>query len=398
MSDSNEVIKDFSISKRINEAPTTFSATFNTPLSPDEFVTGSTYEFEIQDNTLPDGFVVWDGIIETIDRNHDKGNQIYGIGGRDTGRLLVKQPFSLDCTEAGTTTYTVREMLGLILTDTDIIVGRGQTPLAETLYLNTSTQSLNRFCGSWNTKQDAINQLFSQYQKLTGCEKFRWYIDFNGDFRWFETRTDRAAKTYIFDNDDRVTSFKVKEDATNIINIISGTYGSGGKGTNPTLITLTDSTSIATYGKCYNNNTISEQYMGDTELRAKLQKELDQKKDPIYTATLEMDGFYYLDPGMQLVFPDDPYYPDTVFTVVDLSLKGSENAVLNTSINLTTDETATSIVNEFEVVQAIAAKETQTALSDTGVVTSIDGSTLIVKQDSDGASVPAQWVESLSWG
>ena len=226
------------------------------------------------------------GSIERVSRDDTDNNRIYEIYGRDIGRMLIKQPFKYDCTKTeNNVNKTALEMLQLILVDTGITIGRGQTQLQK-VTLNSSENNLNRFCGSWEAKRDAINALFSQYVKITGINKLRWFVDLGGYFRWFETKSDRFDYNYIFKEDDRIISFQVTEDATNIINRITGYYGE-----NNTSITKNDTNSQnAGYGICVGQD-ISEPDMTQTQMDARLQMELDQKSSPIYTATVKMLGF-----------------------------------------------------------------------------------------------------------
>jgi len=371
MSDTIDVIKEFDISTRINEGLTSFNITFNTPLDPNEYVTGSAFEFVITNNTLDNEFVAITGIVESVERKSKDGNRIYGITGRDKGRLLIKQPFSLDSDTTTPTTYTVEELLLLILSNTGITIGRGQTPLSKIITLTTNGEEVNRYCGSWSTKQEAINQLFAQYIRFSGAQQFRWHIDYGGNFRWFELNTDRGSKTYIFEDDDRLIDFTVKEDATNIINDVTGFYG---EEEDQTSIHLTNTASITKYSLCI-AAPITETNMTATEITEKLQKELDQKCVPIYTATLELDDFYSIEPGSQIEFPNDPYYSTITFTVVDWKATKSPDGSRRTTLNLTSDESVISIANEFDVIQATVKKEVADNRAMTGIITDIpDGS------------------------
>lgn len=366
MSDDLEVIQDGKISKRINEASTSFEVSFATPLEPNDLRTGEVFEFYIYDNTHDDSFVAVTGIVENIKRDNKDDNRIYSISGRDRGRLLVTQPFDFPCAAESAQHYTVEKLLELILKDTGITIGRGQTPLSERVVLNTSENSDRRFCNTWNTKEEAINQLFSQYSRLAGAKQFRWYVNYAGYFRWFETSSERAGKTYIFRDDDRILSFDIEEDATNIVNDISGTYGDE---ENQRSIHLTNNKSIAKYGRCVGQD-INEQNYTDEQLRAALQKELDMKAWPIYTVKLELAGVHNYEPGTQVMFPDYKYYKDLVFTVVDFTISVTR-AEPKTTLNLTTDESSISVANEFDVVQTTAKHEVNEAKSRVGVVVSI---------------------------
>lgn len=374
MSDIYEALSQLKISKRINEAATNFTVTLKTPLDPDEYDTGSTLEYVITDNTLKEGHIALQGIVETLDTDYTDNNKIWGVGGRDMGRLLVKQGFKLDSVDIETetpTTYTVMELLESILTNTGITIGRGQKALNKIITLTNDGEATNRYCGSWNTKQDAINQLFAQYIRFSGAKQFKWYIDFAGQFRWFEL-SDRAGKTYFFEDDDKILNFKPKKDATGILNDFTGYYGPE---EDQTSIHLTNSTSITTYGLCP-AEPITEHNYTQAEMTERLQRELDQKSVPIYTASLELEGIHHIEPGTQIEFPNNAKYDDVTWTVVDWGLNVNDNAKHTTSLGLSTDNSAISITNEFEAVQSIAKKEVNDAKAMAGIVTSVptDGS------------------------
>lgn len=366
ISDDNAVIKEFEISTRINEGLTSFNITFATPLEPTEYVTGSTFEFVIDDISIDGEFLALNGIVEGVDRKIKDNNRIYSISGRDKGRLLLKQPFSLDCDNTNPTLKTVDEIIDLILTDTGITVGRGQTSLNKIITLtNDGTQS-QRYCGEWSNKQEALNQLFAQYVRFSGASKFRWYIDYAGYFRWFEINTNRAAKIYYFEDNENIIDAQIKEDGTNIQNYFVGFYGQEEDGTS---VVVSDATSITKYGKCIAPTTTKTD-MTEAEITADLTKQLNQRKDPIYSGSIELDDFYHIEPGTQIIFPNDAYYSSVTFTVTDVKWNGTPSKP-RTTLNVTSDESSISIANEFEVIQATAQNEVENAKPVVGVVTEI---------------------------
>lgn len=123
MSDDNTVIKRVEINKRINDGNSTFTVEFNTPLHPDEFQVGMPFEFIIDNGTNNNDFIVFRGIIEKIDRDEQNQNRIYGITGRDEGRLLTRQPFHFECEALARRKYSYIDILGRILEDTDLKIG-----------------------------------------------------------------------------------------------------------------------------------------------------------------------------------------------------------------------------------------------------------------------------------
>lgn len=129
MSEENSVIKNIRIDKRLNDGTSVFTVEFNTPLAPDEFQVGMPFEFIVDTATRHDDFIVFTGIIETVDRDEKDQNRIYGITGRDEGRLLTRQPFEFSCETLATRKYSYTEILERILEDTDLEIGREITIL-----------------------------------------------------------------------------------------------------------------------------------------------------------------------------------------------------------------------------------------------------------------------------
>jgi hypothetical protein len=245
----------------------------------------------------------------------------------------------------------------------------------------TTDETCDRWCGKWSTKEAALNSLFNLYKKKTG-KILRWYINFEGYLEWFEIG-EREGIEYFFNTDGRITSFNVSEDSSSIKNDITGTYG---EGDSSGFVQITDAASIAKYGLMI-EDSITNSCMDETEMTAYLQYLLDMKCVPIYTASIELNGFYLIEPGKQIMFPDDIHYPTTVWTVVDWKFNDA-GATPSTSLNLTTDSSVISLPNEFEVIQSTAQDEVNKSLPEAAVVTEvIDDEHLLVTRESDGVKV-----------
>lgn len=364
MTDYN-ILKNSVITKRVNEAATNFECSLPISVPAHAFLEGDEFEYNIYDLTQ-DEFTVVKGIIEDVGRDYQDHGRIYKLTGRDKGRLFVKQPFSLDCVETGGTNYNYNDLLELILVDTDVEVGRGQAPLRSDITITTNnTTDGTRYCGQWNTKQDALNDLFDSYRKQAGLKKFRWFIDFAGYLRWFEINSDRMGKKYIFKNDPELLSFKPSGTCRDVINVVTCRYGDESTGE---IITLTDTTSVGQFGKCISPNIISDSNLTRDEIIAKAQEELDQKKNPIYSGSLILSGFHLYEPGTQIVMYDDDDYSGITYTVVDWTYNGWDN---QTTMNLSSDETVVSKPNVAEHIQSVARFELLKTMSDVGIVTSI---------------------------
>ncbi|MCE7697877.1 MAG: hypothetical protein K8E24_003235 [Methanobacterium paludis] len=188
--------------------------------------------------------------------------------------------------------------------------------------------------------------------------------------------------TYIFEDEDRVLSFKVTEDATNIVNDQTGYAGDN----NSITANATDSASIAKYNHCIGPD-ITESDMTQAQLNARVQFEINQKSAPVYTATLKLRGFYDYEPGTQINLPNDPYYSNINFTITDRTFHAEPTAsgsgAIYTEFNLSTDETVISIVNEFDTIYAAAKTEADKAKSQTGtaVADAANGRVLVYVND-----------------
>jgi len=119
----NDVIQKPKITKRINNSGATITLQFNTPLTPDEFVEGVSFEFIVSDGTQSEELTVFTGIVEEIHYQRKTG-RIYGITVRNEGRLLTRQPFQHDCSTTNRS-YSYSEIIDLILEDTNLEKGRG---------------------------------------------------------------------------------------------------------------------------------------------------------------------------------------------------------------------------------------------------------------------------------
>lgn len=131
MSSTTEAVTTFTLTKRIGEPATNFSVSFSNSLSPEEYATGEELELVIRNPASKEDYTRFTGIIESVDRDDTDNNKIYGLSGRDKGRLLLRQPFTHTCTLTSGVDYTVEQIIDLILANTGITRGEGQTVLGE---------------------------------------------------------------------------------------------------------------------------------------------------------------------------------------------------------------------------------------------------------------------------
>jgi hypothetical protein len=250
-----------------------------------------------------------------------------------------------------------------------------------------NTTICDRWCGRWDTKQNAISSLFSLYRRQTQ-KVLRWYINWEGYLEWFEVG-ERSGIEYFHDTDNRIMTFNVTEDSSSIVNDMTGSYGEGDTAGS---VHLTNATSITTYGLSV-DDSINNSCMDATEMTAFLTHELGYKAEPVYNASMDMSGFYLIEPGKQIMFPDDDYYSTKIWTVVDWKFTDTGGKPV-TSLNLTTDHTVISLPNEFEIIQSTAQKEVEKSLPEAATVTEvINDEFIMVTKQSDGSK---QIVKSLS--
>ena len=242
------------------------------------------------------------------------------------------------------------------------------------------------FCGKWDTKQEALKQLFNWYKKKSR-RSIRWYIDLDGKFRYFELG-ERLGQEIIFQDDERLIDFKVTKDANNIINYMVGHYGEGEEASS---VTLSNASSIATYGKCIDDK-IQQANFTEQEMLDYMQWQLDQKSEPIYTAVITLAGLYNIEPGKQIRFPDSDKYGDIIFTVVDITMNGDSEGKKQTVLNLSSIDT--SIPNEFEIMQSIAESESDKVRSKVGTVVGTSGDRVTVALET-GGTINARYVSKI---
>lgn len=384
MSNDNEVLATIEIVDRLTDNVAEMTVQCKIPLAPDAYRTGQSFQINLVDPTLQNDFSVLKGCVEKVSRDDTNGNRIYELYGRNIARILTKQPYKYNCAAQGNgTSSSVLDLLKLILQDTGISIGRGQALLSSVM-LNTSSTGVDRFCGSWDTKKDAIDQLFRQYVKLSGVSKFRWFVDLSGFFRWFETRNNRMGDlVYIFEDQDNVLDFQVVEDATNIVNDQTGYAGQNNEYT----AHVTNNDSINQYGRCIGSD-ITESDMTQAQLNARVQLEIDQKSTPVYTGTVKLRGFYNYEKGTQINFPNDPSYSNVNFTITDRTFHAeptsSGDGAVYSQFNVSTDESVISIVNEFDTIYATSKIEADKAKSQSGTVVAVNGNYALVQVNETG--------------
>lgn len=366
MSERTQGIKDFKISTRIQDGLTSFSVNFLTPQKPSSLKTGEQFSITLFDTASPGQTTVLGGRIQKISRDTAAGGEIYAISGRDEGWFLVRNGYALDCSLSSNNTFTAQDALDNILQDTNITTYGGGEDLSNTTLHNNSFLSAG-FCGMFTNKKEAINKLFKIYADQNGKNKIRWYIDSNSRLRWFETGKQRGSTTAFKLEDALVTSFKIEENAENIVNDLTG-YGCDEE----TIIShQQDNASIARFGLHKGDDIKDSKAKTVAEVAAKVSKELKQKAWPIYTANLTLKKYYDLNVGQQVRFIDDPDWSNIKFTCTQKDITGNP-ADITTTLTFSTDETAIAPPTDSEIVKAVADKAVNDNKAQLGKVVDID--------------------------
>lgn len=366
----------FSIQERINDMSNTLGFEYSSSVGiPEHFIYKNDMGFVLYDTKQPDGFVTVQGKALEIEPDYSEGDTYFKVTGRTDGDILNNQPFNLNCVDGGDSSHTTEELLKLILQDTSIKVARNQKGFDSSISYNNDSQNANRFCGTFNTKKEALDELFKKYGKLSGANKIRWFIDIAGNLRWFELRGNRERPIIISLNDENILSFTPSRDCSNIKNDITVR---GGKDSE-IVAHVEDKASIDGY---YNNKGIWVEGWGrrieeisdsdlttQEEVNKRANEELMQKKGPIYTVIIDYDGYYSGMVGDTYRFKDNDFVKGLIFTLVEKNVNGNP-ADWKTSLQFTTDESSNSIPNMFETINAISKTNSNAIKSEEAIVTS----------------------------
>jgi len=374
-------ITGFEVTKRLNDPGSTFTLNYSTTDHPQYFRSGEIIDFGLVDILDPNNISVFKGFIQNAERDHKSADATTILTGRDIGYFLTRQWFKWDCALPPTTPATstnINTILSDILVNTNMKIGRGQPSLAN-INLTNEYGKTNWFCTDWKKKNEVLEGLFRIYAKIQGLKKVRWFIDNGGNLRWFEIGNRNqplnvVSDEQIFDG-NAVINLTFRDNSENIVNYLWGSAGDKGQYTtvqydNDSINGYTDS-----HGKHHppygllEGDPINDSSLTQQELDTKVAEELNMKSAPIYSATLELLNYPHAEPGHLYQFPDDPYLPDELFTVVDVTLTGKPGNYKST-LNMTTDQSVISPPTAFDVIKTI----TQTIMDDgaTQIATVID--------------------------
>lgn len=360
-------IKRGKVTTRINEGVTNFELDFLTPLKPDALECGQYVSFEIIDPSQPGQTAVIGGRIQKITRNNKDNNKIYSISGRNEGFFLIKNSFGLSCSLTSQTTFHPYDMLLQILEGTNITIGGGTPAFDDNLEFHTNGNLTGGYCGIWKNKKEAIDSLFKLYAQIKGYNKIRWYIDNENKLRWFETGKNRGnvIEFETKGQEELIEDFTITEDAENIVNQLTGYACNDSISTTQSI-----QASIEKYGLQVGDNLTDSDIKTQSELNAKVAEELAQKAWPIYTANLKLKKFYDMEIGQQIIFVDDPNYPEILLTCTQKVMEFTP-ADITTTFDFSTDESAVAPATKADVTKAIVNDAIQSNSANIGTVVDV---------------------------
>ncbi|MCE7700146.1 MAG: DUF2341 domain-containing protein, partial [Methanobacterium paludis] len=296
----------YSIEDRGNDATSTFGVSIIT--SEDLYlVSGQVVKF-MERNKDPNGF--YTGVLQKIVDHDEPAGRVYTLTGRDFANTLVTQSFTLSAVETSPTTYTSYEILDLILTDTNILLG----PSVDITVTGITNQNdvYKGYAGNWSTKSAALNDLLALVSTIKGIN-IHWFIDSNGLLRLFYTDSpDLDVGISIYKTNPRKYTLEYTEDSENIINYQTGTGGSD----NTLTSTKEDLESIngwidantgikwPGYGKKPGTPIQNSKIITQTELDYATQNVIDLYSKPIFTITMTLSRFPEVEIGQPVYIPD----------------------------------------------------------------------------------------------
>ncbi len=380
MSDTIPSISYFRIEDRINDPCTNFAIKLETQIDPEEFDTGIDITFQMTDTENPNDFEIHQGKISVVGRDQVVDGKTYDITGRNNGNYLARQKFSWNCTLTNPLLTSPLKLLNLILENTGIRIGMGQSFKAG-INLSNSPNDKGFFGGDFDAKWKAVESLFDAYSEVAGLKKCRWFIDSGNNLRWFEIGSSRGQIRTISNADDVVT-INIKKDTTNLVNYLEGRGGTNGD----IHVVLTNDESISTYGRLEGDTIVDSSITNKSDLTNKVKEQLDVKSKPIYSGTIKFTGIYDYENGQQIQIIDDAKYSNIIFTVTGIVKEGNP-ANPNTTLTVTTDESSIAPTNLAENIQAMIDASTNN--SSTATVTQIDKDTgqVLAKNNATGTIV-----------
>lgn len=327
------------------------------------------------------------GILQKVKKKRKTAVKSYNLSGRGMSLPLVNTGFTWVCAGKTSSSKTADYILGKILENTNITKGPGVD--LNIGNISNNTKKYPGWCGSFDTKKAAIDSLLAYISEYKG-RIINWFIDKDGHFRTFYSDyRDNDLGITITDSNPRVISIDVEEDSENIVNDITGYYGSKGQ----YKVHLQDTESIngwttdegierPGFGICKGEDIKDTNINSSSRMTKKLQMILDRLSKPIYNAEIELARYPEVEPGQPLFLPDDPDVNQLTFIVSKVKVGPN-----STKISATTDLNAVSPANDYQSVRVVAQKAVRKAAPKSGVIKEINEDYYVVQLDSGGMTI-----------
>jgi len=357
-------ITKFTISDKINVAAKTFEIDYSTPLTPEDFVSGTQVILAQAEVTM------LNGNIQDAEEDANPGNHTFVLTGRDQAQALVNQSFTcaMNCPVApgsgsGVSDAVLMEM-GTYPSILDMILENTPIQIGASVNIVNSWNTIS-FCGSWSTKKIAIDYFFYLLAQNTGQE-LCWYVDNDGFLQTFDVSNPGAIALSINMDDPSIRTLKFVDNSENVVNRITA-YG----GTNNSIsVTVDDTASQAIYGIIEGPNLQDCSLTTQAEVQAAAEAQLALNCNPVYTATIILPQFPGAVSGQPVLFPGHPKYGNTTFIISEVVRTGVQ-ANYTTTITATTDPNVISPMESFDMVQIVAQNTVAQSLPQVGVVSAV---------------------------
>jgi hypothetical protein len=365
-------ISEVEIRTQIHNPCVEFHLSYESEAVDPNFETGNEIQFMLTNNYNSSGYSIVKGIIQDKDKDVKAEGKRYDLSGRNYGLYLVNQPFRRDCALGEKASYiSANSLLLEILKDTGIKKHRFQKSFKignKNVFFSNKYGDHPWFCGEFQNKYDALVWLFQQYSRAMNNTKWRFFIDFNNEIHWFEINNPRMNKKIFDPNQDEIVSMRLQSNSENIVNYLEGFGG----GNYEFECYFAHKPSIEQHGILYGQPIKDSSVKTRKELEDMVKKEVLLKAHPVHSLTIVIQNYCDIYPGQQVMIPEDKEYGEKIFTVTDISIRGSPEEY-QTTIQATTDETVIAPADQFQVIKAIVKNELDKSGPEVGTVVSVSG-------------------------
>jgi len=369
-------IDSFSISKRIMDPVTTFSASIKSDNELLNLRTGMPVQFYLDDLFGSTSKIKFSGRIDKITRDISSDDRGFQIEGRNNGLFLLEQPINFPCKfEAG----EKEEILAWSLFFRRTLRSTGVMKDPGTLFIQQFTNDVskpNHLCGEFRNKADAINYFLIRYGELNNLPKqwFRWYIDSEGYLNVFSVhRKDRPTIEFELSN-QQILDLSVSEVSDHIKNEVTVLGGEE----NDIRVQVRNNASIERFGYRVNDPIADSNLTTRAEVNKKARDELKVLSEEIIVGSMTLVGFPPAECGIALKLHGDRRYNNKNFIITGVTHNGSPGDY-TTSIEFSTDEHIVLNPNLTDIVGEMLRRQRENDCPSIGRVTSVNKENKTVK-------------------